>query len=78
MIPYTKSHTIKKRKCGHCRFTAVTNAAGLVAHSMEKHGMASPPRQESAVKISKAFSPLNIMGLLAKFLFGEKDRSLKK
>ena len=65
-------HTIKDRRCGHCKAVFTTDAAGLVARSMERHGKASPPRPVRTTVTPSSFSDMDMMGFLAKFMFGSK------
>lgn len=67
----TNRRTIKDRRCGYCNVVLTTNADGLISHSMERHGKASPPRPPSKGK-GYNFSNTDMIGLLAKAMFGRK------
>lgn len=60
----------KNRRCGHCNAVLTTDADGLIAHSLERHGTASPPRPPS--KGGYRFTQGDYMGAMAKILFGQR------
>ena len=60
----SNAKTIRKRRCGYCTTSLKTDAAGLMAHSYEKHGECRPPRPESLASIRRSFSPLAMMNMM--------------
>lgn len=70
--------TVKDRRCGHCNAIITTDADGLIAHSLARHGESRPPRPESMARVRKSLSDTDIMGFMANLMFGRKRGAQKR